>query len=72
MGVSVNDAIVSGADKASQDIVFKHFNCITLENSMNAALINPQPGVLIMLLQMHLLHLARHIICLSFAILCLA
>ncbi|KAA9037236.1 endo-1,4-beta-xylanase [Ginsengibacter hankyongi] len=45
MGVSVNDAIISGADKASQDIVIKHFNCITLENSMKAALINPQPDV---------------------------
>jgi len=45
MGVSDNDAIVSGADKASQDIVLKQFNCITLENSMKAALINPQPGV---------------------------
>ena len=45
MGVSVNDAIVLGADKASQDIVLKQFNCITLENSMKAALINPQPGV---------------------------
>jgi len=45
VGVSVNDAIVSGADKASQDIVLKQFNCITLENSMKAALINPQPGV---------------------------
>ena len=45
MGVSVNDAIVSGADKASQDIVLSQFNCITLENSMKAALINPQPGV---------------------------
>ena len=45
MGVSVNDAIVSGVDKASQDIVLKQFNCITFENSMKAALINPQPGV---------------------------
>lgn len=45
MGVSVNDRIVSGADKASQDIVVRHFNSITLENSMKAALINPQPGV---------------------------
>ncbi len=45
MGIAVNDAIVSGADKASQDIVVKHFNSITLENSMKAALINPQPGV---------------------------
>lgn len=45
MGMAVNDAIVSGSDKASQDIVVKNFNSITLENSMKAALINPQPGV---------------------------
>jgi endo-1,4-beta-xylanase len=45
MGVAVNDAIVSGQDKASQDIVVKQFNTITLENSMKAGLINPQPGV---------------------------
>lgn len=45
MGVAVNDAIVSGRDKASQDIVVQQFNTITLENSMKAALINPQPGV---------------------------
>lgn len=45
MGVAVNDAIVSGRDKASQDIVVKQFNTITLENSMKAGLINPQPGV---------------------------
>ncbi|MFN8344701.1 MAG: endo-1,4-beta-xylanase [Spirosomataceae bacterium] len=45
MGVAVNDAIVSGRDKASQEIVIKQFNTITLENSMKAGLINPQPGV---------------------------
>lgn len=45
IGVAVNDEIVSGKDKASQDIVVKHFNTITLENSMKAALINPKPGV---------------------------
>jgi endo-1,4-beta-xylanase len=45
MGTAVNDEIVSGADKASQDIVVKQFNTITLENSMKAGLINPQPGV---------------------------
>ncbi|MEO6548668.1 MAG: endo-1,4-beta-xylanase [Ferruginibacter sp.] len=45
MGVAINDAIVSGSDKASQDIVVKHFNSITLENAMKAALINPKPGV---------------------------
>lgn len=45
MGMAVNDAIVSGSDKLSQDIVVKHFNSITLENSMKAEVVNPQPGV---------------------------
>lgn len=45
VGVAVNPAITSGRDKASQDIVLKHFNAITVENVMKAALINPQPGV---------------------------
>src|SRR6478609_2343235 len=45
MGVAVTPAITSGADKTSQDIVIKHFNAITVENVMKAALINPQPGV---------------------------
>jgi len=45
MGVAVNDAIVSGQDKASQDIVVKQFNTITIENSMKAERINPKPGV---------------------------
>ena len=33
IGVAVNDQIVSGKDKASQDIVVKHFNTITLDES---------------------------------------
>lgn len=45
IGTAVNDAIVSGSDKASQNIVVDQFNTITLENSMKAALINPQPNV---------------------------
>lgn len=45
MGTAVNDAIVSGTDKASQDIVVRQFNSITLENSMKAALVNPEPGI---------------------------
>lgn len=45
IGTAVTPAITSGADKASQDIVIKHFNTITVENVMKAALINPQPGV---------------------------
>ena len=42
IGVAVNDDIVSGKDKASQDIAIKHFNTITLENAMKAAIINPR------------------------------
>lgn len=45
MGVAVSPAITTGSDKASQDIVIKHFNSITVENVMKAALINPQPGI---------------------------
>jgi len=45
VGVAVNEAIVSGADKASQDIVRRQFNSITVENVMKAGPINPQPGV---------------------------
>jgi endo-1,4-beta-xylanase len=47
MGVAVTPDITSGRDKASQDLVLKHFNTITVENVMKAALINPQPGVFI-------------------------
>lgn len=45
IGTAVTPAITSGADKLTQDIVIKHFNSITVENVMKAALINPQPGV---------------------------
>jgi endo-1,4-beta-xylanase len=45
IGTAVSPAITSGKDKASQDIVIKHFNSITVENVMKAALINPEPGV---------------------------
>jgi len=45
IGVAVAPGITSGRDKESQDIVIKHFNSITVENVMKAALINPQPGV---------------------------
>ncbi|MBD0378083.1 MAG: endo-1,4-beta-xylanase, partial [Flavisolibacter sp.] len=45
VGTAVTPAITSGRDKASQDIVIRHFNSITVENVMKAALINPQPGV---------------------------
>lgn len=45
IGTAVTPTITSGADKASQEIVVTHFNTITVENVMKAALINPQPGV---------------------------
>lgn len=45
IGTAVNPAITSGRDSASRDIVLQHFNSITVENVMKAALINPQPGV---------------------------
>lgn len=45
IGTAVNPLIVSGEDKAAQDIVVQQFNSITVENVMKAALINPEPGV---------------------------
>jgi endo-1,4-beta-xylanase len=45
IGAAVNPSITSGRDKASQDIVLKHFNAITAENVLKASSINPQPGV---------------------------
>lgn len=45
MGCALNEAIVSGEDKLSQDLVKQHFNTITVENVMKAALVNPEPGV---------------------------
>ena len=45
IGTAVTPTITSGADKLSHDIVVKHFNTITVENVMKAALINPQSGV---------------------------
>ena len=45
MGTALNEAIVSGEDQASKDIVLKHFNTITPENVMKAGPINPEPDV---------------------------
>ena len=45
VGTAVNPAITSGLDTQSQQIVIRHFNAITVENVMKAALINPEPGV---------------------------
>jgi len=45
IGTAVNTAIANGKDSESQKIVVEHFNTITAENDMKAALINPEPGV---------------------------
>jgi endo-1,4-beta-xylanase len=45
IGAAVNPSVTSGRDQASQDIVIKHFNSITVENAMKASSINTQPGV---------------------------
>lgn len=45
IGTAVNPAITSGADKVTRDTTIAHFNSITVENVMKAALINPRPGV---------------------------
>lgn len=45
IGTAVNERIVSGADKAAQEIVRQQFNSITVENVMKAEPINPRPGV---------------------------
>ena len=45
VGSAVNDDIVSGKDKLSQQIVLEQFNTLTLENAMKAEVINPEPGV---------------------------
>ena len=45
IGTAVNEEIVSGEDKAAQDLVARQFNTITIENAMKAGPINPEPGV---------------------------
>jgi endo-1,4-beta-xylanase len=45
IGVAVNQPIYSGEDMASQHIISKQFNTITIENAMKAEPINPTPGV---------------------------
>ncbi len=43
MGTAVNDGIVRGEDAASQALVKRHFNSITLENSMKVEVLHPTP-----------------------------
>jgi endo-1,4-beta-xylanase len=44
IGCAVNQAIVSGDDQASLEILLKHSNTITSENVLKAGPINPEPG----------------------------
>ena len=43
LGTAVNDGIVRGEDAASQALVKRHFNSITLENSMKVEVLHPMP-----------------------------
>jgi endo-1,4-beta-xylanase len=45
VGTALNAAIVAGRDPRSSAVVDLHFNSITPENAMKAAVVNPQPGV---------------------------
>jgi len=45
IGCALNEVVVSGEDKKSQDIIISQFNAITPENCMKAGPINPEPGV---------------------------
>jgi endo-1,4-beta-xylanase len=45
IGTAVNNAIVSGSDAATRDLVLRHFGSITADNAMKAGPINPRPGV---------------------------
>jgi endo-1,4-beta-xylanase len=45
LGTAVNEAIVSGVNKASQEIVRRQFNAITAENVMKAGPLTPRRGV---------------------------
>jgi endo-1,4-beta-xylanase len=45
IGTAVNNAIVSGADPSTRELVLRHFSSITADNAMKAGPINPRPGV---------------------------
>jgi len=45
VGSAVNDAIVSGRDAASQELLLRQFSSITAENVLKAGVVNPRPGV---------------------------
>lgn len=45
VGTALNAAIVAGRDPRSSALVDLHFNSITPENAMKAAVVNPKPGI---------------------------
>ncbi len=45
LGTALNEEIVSGVDRRSQEVVLREFNTITAENVMKAEEVNPEPGV---------------------------
>jgi len=45
VGSAVNDAIVSGRDAATQELLLRQFSSITAENVLKAGVVNPRPGV---------------------------
>lgn len=45
VGTALNEDIVSGKDKASQDVVIQHFNTITPENVMKAGPLIPEEDI---------------------------
>jgi len=44
IGTSINPNITQPRSKQMMDTVLKHFNTVTIENNMKAAVINPRPG----------------------------
>jgi len=45
IGVAVGPYVYQGGDKQIGSLVAKHFNCLTCENAMKWASVNPSPGV---------------------------
>ncbi len=45
IGTAVNGFVVSGRDESTARLIAQHFNAITPENAMKAAVVHPKPGV---------------------------
>ncbi|MGY3213482.1 GH35 family endo-1,4-beta-xylanase [Mucilaginibacter sp. HD30] len=44
IGTAISPNITSERSKTLMDTVLKHFNAITIENNLKAAVVNPRPG----------------------------